>query len=388
MSDPDSCVIWLLSDLHLASDPDGPAFERSCALANLLSDLAIRRRDDPDGSHRLVILGDFMDLPNTTFRAARDEVELIAARHAKVFKALFGLVSAGVDIVVVPGNHDIELSDNETFAVLDQHMRAGEATTGRLRLVRWVFYVPGLVYAEHGNQYHDINWFSTLLDPAVRGAGDEVHRTSARWLSELRRTLANRPPRIRSVLEAANGLALSLLRQPPWALSQADYLNVISRFASEIRVDDAAARDLHSITRRGPMRIFVRLAQKLVRTSVRRLQSVLGPQRGRLLGSEETDAYLLRALPHIVEVTRRHDMIVPWYVFGHTHVARCVAMGEGATYLNTGTWTSQLPPSRAADGEAWLTFVEATPHDAKLLRWVDSDRRCEEVSTDRPPARR
>src|SRR5437660_10473631 len=34
-----------------------------------------------------------------------------------------------------------------------------------MRFYPWICYVPGVLYAEHGHQYHDINWFATLLQP-------------------------------------------------------------------------------------------------------------------------------------------------------------------------------------------------------------------------------
>jgi hypothetical protein len=70
-----------------------------------------------------------------------------------------------------------------------------------------------------------------------------------------------------------------------------------------------------------------------------------------------------------------------FYVFGHTHVARePPALGwRGAPrYLNAGTWSSMVRPSRDHD-EDRLRFIEVEyganrPPIARLRRW-DSERR-------------
>jgi hypothetical protein len=66
----------------------------------------------------------------------------------------------------MPGNHDIELlyrPAQERFkALVAAHSGRPEASVG-IRFFPWIYYVPEVFYAEHGHQYHDINWFPKML---------------------------------------------------------------------------------------------------------------------------------------------------------------------------------------------------------------------------------
>jgi hypothetical protein len=73
---------------------------------------------------------------------------------------------------------------------------------------------------------------------------------------------------------------------------------------------------------------------------------------------------------------------VPYYVFGHTHIAEQFPLAFGATtpsYLNSGTWTQIIPPDfEAPSSREYFTFIEITraPGSAtpagRLLFWNDA----------------
>ena len=44
------------------------------------------------------------------------------------------------------------------------------AVAARVEVLPWFLHIPGVVYAEHGSQYHDLNAFPTLLAPWWTGA--------------------------------------------------------------------------------------------------------------------------------------------------------------------------------------------------------------------------
>src|SRR5262249_31385079 len=43
------------------------------------------------------------------------------------------------------------------------------AAAAGVTFYRWIYYVPGLVYAEHGHQYDDVNSFRRQMMPFIRG---------------------------------------------------------------------------------------------------------------------------------------------------------------------------------------------------------------------------
>ena len=361
-------TVWIVSDLHLDVSPDDTARDRSDAFARFILKVLAEQYSPESDSDQLVILGDFMDLPNTTLSAAREVVDEIARAHESVFAALTRLVSAGMDLVVVPGNHDVELTMEKVFSTLRRHIVPTSEAHGRVRLVPWIYYVPDRIYAEHGNQYHDINWFSTLLRPTYRHDGERLQRTSARWLGHLPALGETRRGGLRLVLTSLAGLAKSLQRSPAWAMSREEYLaSVAVPYGVSIGIGADAARALDAVTSRGPMTVVRRVARKMIRQLWSRLRRWDG-----FSASEWRDRYLRDAVPEIVAVTRSHSIGVPFYVFGHTHVAACSTVDGEALYLNAGTWSGQLPADRVPAPECWLTFLRITYASADLMRWDDT----------------
>jgi hypothetical protein len=140
-------------------------------------------------------------------------------------------------------------------------------------------------------------------------------------------------------------------------------------YGASLNIRSEAIRALDAITRRGPRSIFWRLAGR----SVRQVWTGFGHSDDPS-ASVARDQYLQKAIPDVVSITRGHDIGVPFYVFGHTHVASCRPVDGDALYLNAGTWSGQLPPDRASQPELWFTFLKITATSADLMRWDDSVR--------------
>lgn len=183
----------LLSDVHLGSDlvPHLRPWARQSWLTRdpevdeqLVSLLAHYLDGDPARRVCLVIAGDFLDLVGVSLtpdpRAVRTEptteerrhglgsaadhvvhkVHAIAARHRRVFQALCGFLEQGHRLVIVRGNHDIELhwraAQNALVDAIAQHAQSAEAAQAiaeRIRICPWYFAVEGLLYVEHGHEF-------------------------------------------------------------------------------------------------------------------------------------------------------------------------------------------------------------------------------------------
>ena len=171
--------LLFLSDLHLAAGSAGlvDRFTHDEALVRLLG------RFDADAPLvRVVLLGDFVDFleaaPAPGPIDASDaetlpRLDAIVAAHPAVFHALGRFLALGGALTVLPGNHDAELTRPAVRGRLREHL-VGDApepaVAARVEVLPWFLHIPGVVYAEHGSQYHDLNAFPTLLAPWWTGA--------------------------------------------------------------------------------------------------------------------------------------------------------------------------------------------------------------------------
>lgn len=203
---PDDGFNYLLfSDVHLGSDivphvrpwAEGSWLREEAdvdaALVSLLSHH--RMEHDPQRPWRLVVAGDFLDLVGVSLSTADDtlrtpptpeehrcglgsaadhvvrKVCAIAARHPRVFRALMEFVADGHSLVVVRGNHDVELhwrAAQRAFvdaivAHAEPEHRAG--ISKRIEVCPWFFHVDGLLYVEHGQEFDPMCSYGNPLVP-------------------------------------------------------------------------------------------------------------------------------------------------------------------------------------------------------------------------------
>jgi hypothetical protein len=86
----------------------------------------------------------------------------IAAAHPSPLAALGAYAGAGNPVAIVPGNHESELLDpylQRRFGELVSELAGRNGGAPSLSFHPWFFLLPGVVYAEHGSQYHAINAF-------------------------------------------------------------------------------------------------------------------------------------------------------------------------------------------------------------------------------------
>lgn len=359
----------IVSDLHMAA-PGGPVadpFAEDDAFAALLARLA--RGGLPT---RLVLLGDTFDLvlaagalPGGRRRdrvaAAVDALEQAAGAHPRVLGALGAFAAAGHAIDLVPGNHDIELLQ----PALQQRLRTLVARRGgrdmalqRVAFRPWIVHVPGVLYAEHGQQQHDLNHFRGLPAGTPAGGRRGPARPVALCLDESRVELARgrRADRPGAVLRATARLA---------------------RAGARLAVGDSGrARSAHER--------LVREHAAAVGLPVSALLEILD-------GAEPTPARLVRRLAaggdfmlpaarRVCDALSRADARTAFCVLGHTHRAedRPLTQDAGAPrYLNPGTWSTLVRPGRDAS-EDRLRYVEiehgdAGPPTAHLRRAVAAE---------------
>jgi UDP-2,3-diacylglucosamine pyrophosphatase LpxH len=365
----------LVSDLHLGGGAStamyGPGFvdefdgdEAFPAFLTSLRSAGVR-------PSRLVLLGDTLDflrVPVAGALYARNDAEAvgqlerIAAAHPTVFEALSATVTDGTAIDLVVGNHDIELARPAVQHRLRTLLKApGESPADQeaVRFHLWGYYVPGLVYAEHGNHYHDINSFRR---PLVPFRGKRTERPPAARLGSARRRLMRRgqpcaPPFHQIVMDLfsvrrLSGAALKEYRE-----------SVLSGYAAKVGLPVSAVRRLDELGRTS----MAATAARIARTRLARGPS-FGDAAPEVAGS-------------VHRVLAASGCAVPFCVFGHTHAACHLRLPGGVgQYLNPGTWSTDYrraviggqpvpdPPRRT-----WIEFAGCGSDNprARLLQWAE-----------------
>ncbi len=200
----------IFSDVHLGADlvqhaqPWTVAHLRRAAridreLASMLDHY--RERPDPERPWRLVIAGDLVDfigmsiapLPGdgldsaltaeerehglgSTAEHAVAKMQAVARRPSLVFERLAAFVAAGNALVLVRGNHDVDFHWESARAAFVEAIAARlpggppdgaarAALEARIEFAPWFYYVEGLLYVEHGNQYDAMCSYLSPLVP-------------------------------------------------------------------------------------------------------------------------------------------------------------------------------------------------------------------------------
>jgi|GEM_PF-3115196 hypothetical protein len=343
--------IVLVSDLHLGAGDTGDPFRRDADFVDFCRHLAgppVAER----GARRLVVLGDFLELLGVRAPTAVEGVDRIADAHQDVFGALAGLVGTGWDIDVVTGNHDVELLRPEVRHRLRALLDPGQPGSGRVGFHPWILHVPGVLYAEHGHQYHDINWFPAMAWAAGRDGAGEVRHPLGAKLGGPRPALAG------ALVRNAAGrlLGTSDPRRRQYRRT------ALAAIAPDIGLGAGTLRRIDRLPRASTAAMVHRLA---------------APALGR-----GPAPYLHRAATRIDRILRERGAGCAAYAFGHSHVAECLPLGDGpARYVNPGTWCRHVrgPLGHACDGEqatyAVIDCPEAAPPVVSVRPW----RRCEEM---------
>lgn len=126
----------------------------------------------------------------TSWPEAVWKIDRIAEGHPRFFAALSKFIDQGNSVVMMRGNHDVELFWEEVqhrlreliadAQVLAQKEGLDEFTgrnlssdqfwvalENRFIICHWIYYEPGVVYIEHGNQYEVVDAFEDFLYPVL-----------------------------------------------------------------------------------------------------------------------------------------------------------------------------------------------------------------------------
>ena len=425
MSAPEVHSIVLVSDLHLSAGPDGSTdWPGADDLFPLFLEHLQRLSAEESRTWRLVLLGDVLDFLriepsarvepgalaeagadseprpssgsrlDTSERAALLKLDWLATCCPAFFASLGRFVDAGSRIVVVPGNHDIELmrsSAQRRFAELVLRSSSEAAAAERVAFAPWIYYVPGVLYAEHGHQYHDINAFPTLLRPYAPDDPQQLDLPLGSYLevclSSFRRAMYpeqdnRKSPRRRSprAFPAGN-----------WTLfaSLGRLVYCISALLGGARSSLAAGRAPQRLAYRSevlpayaaelgfPFQTVAALDQLSSPVSAATLRRLLQKLTSRAYARAIESNYLYQAARRIRDLLETEGLGVPYYVFGHTHSPVRYPLASdplSPLYLNCGGRGSAEGPGSSARAGGF-SFVEilsepsASRVTARLCHW-------------------
>ncbi|EYF08674.1 metallophosphoesterase [Chondromyces apiculatus] len=182
----------MISDIHVG-DPQSPAledFDRDADFARLLlEEIPARTRGDAT----LIIGGDFIDFPQilpvlgknsphalygTTEEESVARVRRAIEGHHLVFSALRTFLDRGNQVLLLPGNHDIDLHFPGVLEEIQAAVGASQSTD--FAFVPEGFLREKRVYIEHGNQYAFDNRFDHWESPILE-APDGKRRIERPW---------------------------------------------------------------------------------------------------------------------------------------------------------------------------------------------------------------
>jgi UDP-2,3-diacylglucosamine pyrophosphatase LpxH len=333
--------------------------------------------------------------------AALDTYRRIRERDSDFFLALRELLAGGSDITLLLGNHDIELGFPALRAQLQEDLGVS-VSSGRLKFIYdGEACVRGDVLIEHGNRYDGFNVIDHDRLRRVRSAMSRRQAIAARdgfepppgsrLVAQVMNPLKKSygfvdllKPETEAVvpllLALEPGLAGDITRLwQVWRLkSEADRLGATApgRMARAGHIGTAQPAGAMPDPLRSLLggcldsaqlaRLEALVAQARPDAGARRIGvldtlrdslSLLGDKLSGLAHSTRMDVLFdaLRALQndasfdttvetpelsaHVRQLAASGFRTV---IFGHTHLAREVPLGEGATYINTGTWADLM----------------------------------------------
>jgi UDP-2,3-diacylglucosamine pyrophosphatase LpxH len=410
----------VVSDLHLGEGAALENFVQDGAFVTFLQELA-RRGSAAGGGAELILNGDIIDfLQIAPFQRGpwprtADKLDATFRAHPAVFAELGRFVAQGHRLVLLVGNHDIELKFEPLQRKLIEHVASGSAASSsrivfpndaKLEAARFqgaatgpfVYRVDG-VHIEHGNQLDPVNSFDfgQLVDAQqalslpwgsrfVLSVFNEAAR-EYRYLDKVRSKAAAAlllwcldPELARRLLPgfaALGGKLLSALKG--FYLNRGAYAG--TRAASGTNPDAAAfavfgewADELKGVLDHPELRppagargdADLKLRLKLLRGVL--AQNTI-PE-----STHEADSYADAAFA-IAEREQAHTVIL-----GHTHGARDLKRAD-KRYLNTGTWIDRVELDRlktaldAATDNHWealsLLLDPASFPSSPLLSYVE-----------------
>ncbi len=179
---------YVISDLHLGDGSPLDEFDQDHSFQRFVALLGKKRKTE------LIINGDFLDFANlklkedstkpfsrlgNTEEESLAKLEIIIGAHPLVFDSLCEFISSGHRLVLVPGNHDVDLFWPRVWARMAE--RLGNPDGEHLYFEFSGIYRAGGLHVEHGNQYFNDSLFANFTHPFLRDPKTGQLRLERSW---------------------------------------------------------------------------------------------------------------------------------------------------------------------------------------------------------------
>lgn len=368
---------------------------------------------------------------------------ILRSSHPQLLLALARFVAEGNAIVVLRGNHDIEMfwpevQEHFRRLIAEHHpedvsyMTMKEAVVARVRFGEWFWYVPDVLYVEHGSQYDPFCCSQYVLNPLVPQCSTRLQMSiselAIRYFTNQMKTInASAAENIKSVSEYIGWVIRGNLSLLPSTLRlyAGMVLRILAKSGRPNRAAEQAVRAVHeqrvataderfglpagTVATLDALRAAPVMRDALATARFLALDLIAGavliaalavfvliwyPARvgslvlagaaaligliaywGALRFRRVTEAaQLLRTAGRIAAI-----LAVPFVVFGHSHEAGKWPLPGGRTYLNVGTWVPE-------GGEAHFVHLTVSGDSAgrlaRLWRWNRSEQKPEPFGGD------
>jgi len=402
-------ILIILSDLHLSAVQDigsghcvaREGFHYDADFSHFIDQLLARVKSEGTEC-QILILGDFLDFLHTrvplsesdflttTEASSLQKLKAIIRAHPLFFDALKRFTATGFPLSLVPGNHDIDLIRPSVQELLKETIKT--ELGNNIHFHSWIYHIPGVLYAEHGHQYHDINAYTTLLVPSHTGNENELELPVGAYFDMYLFHLIERVrPPTENIYAPLRYLFNSYLKHPfklittfpdvcnfVWAVfrqfayrGSRQFRITRQRYQEKILSSDAASTGLSYET-------CVALDQLAEVNNNKMVKRLLGNTLFKNRGDPIKTGYLYPKALMISKVLGSEKKEVPFYLFGHSHRPAKVALDDQSDtfYLNSGTWSSPSYPGSPGD-RSLFPFVEIEWENHKrptatLMQWDET----------------
>jgi len=392
---------YIISDLHLGAGDYLDDFDQDDSFLAFL-DLVAKRR----GSE-LVINGDFIDFvavnlekssirPFSRLGSTEDEslakLERVFEAHSDFFTSLRVFMEKGHRVVLIPGNHDVDLFWPRVRDRLLQEL--GGPDSDHFHFESSGIYRSGSLYLEHGNQYYADSVFENFTHPFLRDPKTGELRLERSWGNCFLEYFSNgmmseRNPFINNVRPIPNMVFLGIQDESLWF--KMAYGFKLLRFMSKIGFPPfKESRELLRRKREGRLdswgysrKRFMDLVSGRGRVEMPGVEdaeqlSAAFPEEDEDEDSGLDDLLLdsLATREDALSVAAREILLgdegIDVVVFGHDHryysneLQPVLGGHKGKYYVNTGTWIPMLFLTRTKRQLRWRDLEDESLYQQLL----------------------
>ncbi len=434
-------ILIIISDLHL-SEGWNPKTKRLYRKEDFFFDLNFHRflqhlveKAEKDSFYKLIINGDFVDFlqitsypdektidGETITESERElglgtstvktiwKLDLLMNGHKIFFNALKEFILKGNEVVIIPGNHDIEWINSKVQESFKEKLSTDVPTDQkdtfkeRIKFLPWFYYDSNLsVFVEHGSQYDELNSFDYFLCPyrPYKKDGSIDLPSGSFFVRYLFNRVESYYPFADNMKPMSKFIFWALCQIKTWFSWPPRIIEFIKFFVDIIaKANPIDAKSKENLSMRQAKKI-----QKVAQGSELSISQVQDIKKHWVASAIHncSKLELLKRFNSNSKLDNRYyfqkakvihkTLNVRYVVFGHTHEADIRLLpetpeGKISEYVNSGTWTKAFTANYEEalfKSENEFVYVNIRYNDAKkdirmeLLRWNDSIKEGERV---------